>query len=1508
MKKWILAFIMLFSLVACDQIEQIYDVSISADDIILAVYSEEPDWESYITIEGIDLSFVTDSLIVDATKVNLNELGEYVVSFSYNISEHEIATGSFKVTVSDLIGPVINLEGDDEIYIYVNQSFDDPGYSIIDNFDLSIINENISINSNLDITTPGTYLITYQAIDISGNSSELVTRTIHVLSNDAPQLNLIGSDDITIEVGSIYEELGISIIDDHDLDLVFQIVGEVNTSVIDDYQLEYVVVDSQGNQTTINRMVHVVDTEAPIITLLGDTSVIIYETEEFVDPGYEISDNYDILFNVEQISVHSNLILNTPGNYLITYQVTDSSGNQSVLISREITILSDQLPTITLLGLHEMTVEYDSEFIEPGYFVTDDRDDYLLFLDGSVDTKVLGDYILRYEILDSQGNRFVVERLVHVVDTTYPMIFLVGDKDYVMYVGETYIEPGIVAYDNYDGDYELEDISITSNLNSETPGSYYIIYYVTDSNGNYSETLVRNIEVLEDFAPVITLNGESEIYLDIGTPYVEDGASAFDERDGITEVNITGSVDHNTLGTYPITYSSVDNYGHITEIIRYVYVVDTVSPVITLNGDEIITTYLGDYYEDQSATVSDNCDQDIKVMTYSTYNPFIVGLYQIHYVAIDNSGNQASITRQVHVKPIETYLNDRGVIITDSINYIVDVFEIDDTYLLVGQTTSDGIIQCVDEFGQEIWSQYITQEEYADIIINYSSISDFDEILIAGTKHGISGRYGFYAIYDLVGNLIHYEESNPIENLGYNGIKHLSNGNYLIVIDESHTTTSMKMLDSDFQEVWNINVPSQLQFKELYENEDTTYTLYASSYGMLIIYNLNSDGSIINTQTIGVGNYVRQMYFDDNKIVLATQGGLAVYTDHVSHYLYNYEGIPIELWGITKTSEVSYVAVGHYLKTTRKESILIQLDENFNAISYLEIKGSNDDQLDKVFALSNGLIIAAGWTLSMDDDFENNTHVNGIGFIYVNPYDFSQITEVDHNKPIIELNSYNTVNIEVGSVYLEEGATIIDEDPNAQLFIYGQVDTSKPGLYELYYQAIDNAGNKTLTRRTVHVYEELDDEVEYVIDLYALLGNDDILYNSIFVFDYNFDHLLSKQEIAGITNLTIAHEKLTNLKYVSLLENLEELTILNTGLIDIDGVQNLTNLIYLNLSHNDIIELPDFSSLDQLIQLNLAVNLINDVSNINDMTSLEFLEISENPISNIDGLGSLPNVTAIYAEYIKSISFTTISEYQMLKYINLNWGVLEFVTGFDNPNLEHISIFNNKLSTLNGFSGLVNSPNLLQLDLGQNQINDLSGIAGLSQLEELYLSNNNIVDISPLAGLTNLKHLSIINNSIIDLSALSSLQNLTSLNLGDAGIDYSVLAVLPLLNYVNIWFNNQEITINSINRQVFEYLLDQNVEVVNSYIIWFYFIDQNLASVLETYDLDYSNSIDLYESRNIKNLDLSNIDVYNLNGLNKLYSLETLIISTEFLDLSVGSNDSIILNDLITHGVSITYI
>ena len=87
------------------------------------------------------------------------------------------ALNALSIQELDTTPPTITLQGSDPLILTVGSSLNDPGALVTDNLDA---NRTISGTGIVDNTTPGTYTLTYQTTDTSGNTAAPVTRSVIV--------------------------------------------------------------------------------------------------------------------------------------------------------------------------------------------------------------------------------------------------------------------------------------------------------------------------------------------------------------------------------------------------------------------------------------------------------------------------------------------------------------------------------------------------------------------------------------------------------------------------------------------------------------------------------------------------------------------------------------------------------------------------------------------------------------------------------------------------------------------------------------------------------------------------------------------------------------------------------------------------------------------------------------------------------------------------------------------------------------------------------------------------------------------------------------------------------------------------------------------------------------------------------------------------------------------------------------------------------------------------------
>ena len=223
-------------------------------------------------------------------------------------------------------------------------------------------------------------------------------------------------------------------------------------------------------------------------------------------------------------------------------------------------------------------------------------------------------------------------------------------------------------------------------------------YYTTDG---YKEEKIETTTTIKDTEkPSITLNGEKEITIEVGSKYNELGATAIDnvDKDITSKIKIEGSVDTNSVGTYKITYKATDATGNMAEEFRTINVIEkevpttkvanttaktsssnttkkqtqkattkikvTTPPTLTLNKGTYIEMNVGEVYIDPGYTAVDAKGLNItaSVMVTGSINSNVEGTYKINYSVTDAYGNTTIKTRTVKVK--STYIKVKSITVT----------------------------------------------------------------------------------------------------------------------------------------------------------------------------------------------------------------------------------------------------------------------------------------------------------------------------------------------------------------------------------------------------------------------------------------------------------------------------------------------------------------------------------------------------------------------------------------------------------------------------------------------------------------------------------------------------------------------------------------------------------------------------------------------------------------------------------------------------------------------------
>ncbi len=139
-------------------------------------------------------------------------------------------------------------------------------------------------------------------------------------------------------------------------------------------------------------------------------------------------------------------------------------------------VVDTTAPVVTLSGSATVNVEYGNDYSEDGASWTDAYDGSGLIpvaTTGSVNTGTLGTYTLGYRYIDSSGNTGSVSRTVNVVDTTVPVVTLVGSGMITLLSGSVFSDSGATWTDLHDGAGVIPSYN-SGTLDVNTVGTYTI--------------------------------------------------------------------------------------------------------------------------------------------------------------------------------------------------------------------------------------------------------------------------------------------------------------------------------------------------------------------------------------------------------------------------------------------------------------------------------------------------------------------------------------------------------------------------------------------------------------------------------------------------------------------------------------------------------------------------------------------------------------------------------------------------------------------------------------------------------------------------------------------------------------------------------------------------------------------------------------------------------------------------------------------------------------------------
>lgn len=342
----------------------------------------------------------------------------------------------------------------------------------------------------------------------------------------APVISLIGAPEVTINVGDTYSDAGATASDNVDGDITegIIIVNPVDADMVGDYIITYNVSDAAGNYAAeVKREIHVV--AVPALSSDATVTSTVYAVSSFSNATGTIT---NVSFETTKAIFLSNLTFAAGA-----IENATSSSLSDLIVSNDTLVVTAQDGTTTAT----YTISVNPVVVLPPMITSYDFNGVAQNITVNPTTNPVQIDITANENIAN----WVSIKVKNVNDSNIYKIFYPRSYDGTSSCNET-----------WDGKLSRGTL---------TDGDYNVIIHIKNTTDpiTYDLTLTSPHKITVDTtAPVITLNGGSTINLSVGNPYTDEGAIT-DDRSAI---NISGTVDTSTIGSYNIIYTATDQAGN----------------------------------------------------------------------------------------------------------------------------------------------------------------------------------------------------------------------------------------------------------------------------------------------------------------------------------------------------------------------------------------------------------------------------------------------------------------------------------------------------------------------------------------------------------------------------------------------------------------------------------------------------------------------------------------------------------------------------------------------------------------------------------------------------------------------------------------------------------------------------------------------------------------------------------------------------------------------------------
>lgn len=566
----------------------------------------------------------------------------------YNISQ----TVTITFTVYDDIPPTVTLNFDLIFEVGDKVQFLE-AFTFKDNYDSLQSLQIYIFESEVNLNRVGIYPLIVTVKDVSLNETKQ-TFNVRVLDFEPPEITL--KKEIVIEVHSkLNLDEFVILKDNHDKNMTVNLnTNAVDFSKLGTYFIEICTSDQSLNTTCLETTLTIVDTTQPELILISYVPVIEVHTPLHLIDLYQyivdVYDNYDEL-KPSEVDIQSDLLINTLGQYSMTYTIKDQSNN---ITSKTLKVMvSDTKPplvTISKALIFEVFKEIDPWTM---YFYIEDNHDDLIHLEinyqHQLNLEKLGIYSVEVMVKDRSKNEATYLFYAEVVDLTSPEIEIIDALIITDFKAPNYIER-IKIKDNYATLKELDIFIEDSHIDYESIGMYEIEVIATDPSGNTSKKVI-DVLIVDIIPPEILLK-TTTVTMDVQVLSLDLRSYIEHVVDNVTplqiqDVIISHNIEFGKVGKYYVFYDVSDaSLTSTTSILEVLIDVLYEREVTSKNLNFILGEPMNLY---EAIDVSTSKLEDIHIY-YDERLHQSPGIYEVRFIIYDVSGNHQVITSLVTIE------------------------------------------------------------------------------------------------------------------------------------------------------------------------------------------------------------------------------------------------------------------------------------------------------------------------------------------------------------------------------------------------------------------------------------------------------------------------------------------------------------------------------------------------------------------------------------------------------------------------------------------------------------------------------------------------------------------------------------------------------------------------------------------------------------------------------------------------------------------------------------------